>query len=336
MRRNSVMLVAVAILVAACGTGEADDSVDVASSGCAEPTSGVAETIRLEVGEEQRVYDVYVPESADGPMPVVLSYHGFTQSSEAQAELSRLESAAETDGFIAVFPQGSQPDDGAPPYFNIETIDEPALAEDVEFTEAVLDEIEAEHCVDRSRIYAMGWSNGGMFASTLACQLSDRIAAVAPVAGVLMLDDCGERSVPILITHGTADPLVPFDGDDPDHLRNAAVMLGANEIEAEMFGGADLDVLAYVDMWVAHNGCDLEPATEEVASEVTVFEYGSCESGADVVFQVVDGGGHAWPGTAFDEGRTANLGYATTAIDVTADALEFFDSHVLPSEYLSQ
>ena len=93
-------------------------------------------------------------------------------------------------------------------------MDEPLLADDVGFTEALLDRVEADLCVDRTRIYAMGFSNGGMFVSTLACELNDRIAAVASVAGVHLLPDCAGRPMPIIATHGTSDPLVPFGEND--------------------------------------------------------------------------------------------------------------------------
>ena len=119
-------------------------------------------------------------------MSLVLSFHGFSMSSEEQTFSTGLAVRALADGFVAVFPRGSDFGGTTPAYFNLETVDDPSLADDVGFT-TDLDRVEAELCIDRRRIFVSGFSNGGMFAATVGCALGDRVAAVASVAGVHLL-----------------------------------------------------------------------------------------------------------------------------------------------------
>jgi polyhydroxybutyrate depolymerase len=254
-------------------------------------------------------------------MPLVLGYHGYGGS---PLELAvRLEDRALDDGFVAVFPHGSDLGGSTPAYFNLETVEEPVLADDVGFTGALLDRVEADLCIDRTRIYAMGFSNGGMFVSTLACRLNDRIAAVAPVGGVHLLPDCAGRPVPIIVTHGTSDPVVPFDETD------VGVPLDATGLFEETAGGSaqlrmlerarERPVTSWVESWAQHNGCSLEaPEVTTIGDQRT--EYTECDSGGDVVLQAIQGGGHEWP--------------TSPTLDATSRALAFFQDHPLPREAL--
>lgn len=332
MRRFTPIL-ALTLVVAACsasGDGhlatDAPEATTVAvsaddlggNSACRSSTSRVDETMSVSVVGVQRDYDVFVPEGLEGRLPVILAYHGFSQSAIRQ-RATGLGDFAEQLGFIAVFPHGTNPDDG-PSYFNIETTDQPGLADDIAFTESMLDALEAQFCVDTSRIFAMGFSNGGMFVAAVACRLGDRIAAIAPVAGIVMLDECGERPVPIIATHGTDDETVPFDTADPESIRDTARLFGANDLQEEMFGAIDRSVTTYVDMWAKHNSCTSEPIVDEVDARLTILRYDGCVDGADVVLQIVGGGGHDWPKPILDN-----------PLDATAAALSFFESHPLPA-----
>ena len=188
----------------------------VESAGCNEGVSPGSRSESFAHDGIERSYDIVVPETAQGvAMPLVLSFPGFTNPSEDQAERSGLAARAPADGFVAVFPQGSDFEETTPSYFNLETVDDPSLADDVGFTaEYLLDRLEADLCIDRSRIFLSGFSNGGAFAATLGCALNDRVAAIAAVAGVHLLPDCGGRPMPIIITHGTADDIVLLSEGD--------------------------------------------------------------------------------------------------------------------------
>lgn len=257
-------------------------------------------------------------------MPLVLVYHGYASSPQ---ELKSWSGSALRDRFVAVFPQGSNLGGSTPAYFNIETVDEPLLADDVGFTGALLDRLGADLCVDRTRIYAMGHSNGGMFVSTLACKLNDRIAAVAPVAGVQLPPDCAGRPMPIIVTHGTSDPVVPFDESD------VGVPLAASGLFPKTDGGSaqlrmldkarERPVTSWVESWARHNGCSVNaPEVTTIGNMVEQTDYPDCDSGGDVVLQAVEGGDHYWP--------------TSPTLDATSRILAFFQDHPLPRDALDR
>jgi polyhydroxybutyrate depolymerase len=320
--------VVLAIATGACG-GQADESTTAAgapvpSSGCAGTASTTSGTVTLRHDGMSRSYDIVVPPArAGGPMPLVLGYHGFGGSPLEQSTAG-LADRALADGFVAVFPQGSTLAGSSSAYFDLETVDEPSLADDVGFTEALLDDVEADLCIDRARIYAMGMSNGGMFVSTLACELGDRIAAVAPVAGVHLLPGCGGREVPIIVTHGTADPLVPFAASDVGKLDASGLFerTAGGSAQFRMFEKVfAIPVTSWVEAWATHNGCRLDaPEVTTVRSSVERTAYTGCDDGGDVVLQAVEGGGHEWP--------------TPPTLDTIARALAFFDDHPLPRDAL--
>jgi polyhydroxybutyrate depolymerase len=271
----------------------------------------------------ERAYDFVVPETARGvAMPVVLSFHGYSLSSEDQALISGLAARALTDGFVAVFPRGSDFEGTTPSYFNLETVDDPSLADDVGFTAEILDRVEADLCIDRSRIFVSGFSNGGMFAATLGCALGDRVAAVAAVAGVHLLPHCRGRPMPIIITHGSADDVVPLSQGDAGPAAAVIRVFGGNEAELRMTAAVTgTSVRSWAESWARRNGCRLIDSAVEFGPVVETTAYRKCRAGGDVVLKVIEGGGHEWP--------------LSPGSDATAQALSFFASHPFPVDELS-
>ena len=320
--------VVLAVVTGACGGTREDASVTDSSApapsrGCAGTSSSRSGTFSLRHDGLERSYEIVVPRNRSGaPTPLVLGYHGYLGSPfEVRV---RLEARALRDGFVAVFPEGSTVGGTTPAYFNIETVDESLLADDVGFTRVLLDQLEADLCIDRTRIYALGFSNGGMFASTLACKLGDRIAAVAPVGGVHLLPDCDGRPVPILITHGTADRVVPFDETDLGRLDGLVVENPGGLAQDRMFREVErTPVTSWVESWARQNGCSLDaPAITTIGSTVERTVYADCEGDGDVVLQAVDGGFHDWP--------------TSPTLDTTSRALAFFEEHPLPRDALDR
>ena len=297
----------------------------VESAGCNQGVSPGSRSESFRHDGIERAYDIVVPETAQGvAMPLVLSFPGFTNSSEDQAVRSGLAARAPADGFVAVFPQGSDFEGTTPPYFNLETVDDPSLADDVGFTTEILDRVEADLCIDRSRIFVSGFSNGGMFAATLGCALNDRVAAVAAVAGVHLLPDCPGRSMPIIITHGTADDVVPLSNGDIGWASADQIMreFGGNEAQLRMSAAVTgTSVRYWVESWARRNGCRLIDPAVVSGSVVETTAYRKCRAGGDVVLQVIEGGDHDWP--------------LSPGPDATGWVLSFFARHPFPIDRLS-
>lgn len=184
------------------------------SAGCGTGASSASRAARrrITVAGEERRYIVDVPAApADRPLPVVLSFHGFRGSPWGLRWWTGWAALARREGFIAVHPEGHR---------GVELLGttgrgwdlRPDQTRDLAFVRAILDGLETERCVDRRRVYATGFSNGGFFANLLGCILAERLAAVAPVGGAMDLRTCvPARPVPVLLIHGRADRIVRPD-----------------------------------------------------------------------------------------------------------------------------
>ena len=163
-----------------------------------------------------REYILYVPNSYDenSATPILFNFHGFGGSANQFISRADMRAEAELNSFILVYPQGSCLD--GVPHWNPCHIDgdNKSSADDLGFFEAMVNEISSEYTVDMERIYAAGFSNGGMMAFGLANYKSDLIAAVASVSGSML--DCLEtpsHPMPVLHLHGTSDGVLPYNGD---------------------------------------------------------------------------------------------------------------------------
>ena len=165
----------------------------------------------------EREYILYVPNSYDGTsvVPLLLNFHGFGGSASEFINDADMRAEAEANSFILVYPQGSCLNGAS--HWNPCPIDgdNKSTADDVGFVEAMISEISSQYNLDMERIYAAGYSNGGMMAYGLANYKSDLIAAVASVSGS-MLDCLGDTShpMPVVHLHGTSDGVIPYDGSN--------------------------------------------------------------------------------------------------------------------------
>ena len=162
-----------------------------------------------------REYVLYIPNSYDGTssVPLMLNFHGFGGSASDYMQEADMRSLAEAETFILIYPQGSSLD--GLPHWNACPLggDNKSDADDFGFIEAIINEISSQYNLDMERIYAAGYSNGGMMAYGLANYKSDLVAAVASVSGV-MLECIGSTShpMPVLHLHGTSDGVLPYNG----------------------------------------------------------------------------------------------------------------------------
>jgi polyhydroxybutyrate depolymerase len=145
-------------------------------------------------------------------------------------------------------------------------------------------------------------SNGAFFSSLLGCIRPDRIAAIAPVAGVAWDDrrDCG-RPMPVIAFHGIADGVVPYQ---PGSIFGVIPYAGAE---------------ANVDGWARHNGCDPESQWAQLTEHVYRVTYAGCRAPAELI--AIDGGGHTWPGAI----PRPDLGPTTAEISAAEMIWYFFE-----------
>ena len=155
--------------------------------------------------------------------------------------------------------------------------------DDVAFFRALLDKLEKKYAVDPKRIFVTGISNGGMMSYRLACEMSDKIAAAAPVEGAQNTPCHPSNPVSLIVFHGTADHLVPMNGG------STPFQIGPKR--------SDASVADAVTFWVKEDGCAATPAHEE-SPEVHTDKYEACKTGTVVELYVIQGGHHIWPGTA--------------------------------------
>ena len=138
---------------------------------------------KMRFGREKRSYWVYLPEGYDGEeaLPMVFAFHGYTAYAEGMVEYVDFRKAADAHGVIMVFPQGSLLDNLT--HWNVGGWTNHSKKDDVGFVSAIIDAMEKKYSIDPNRVYATGHSNGGYMSIKLACELGDRIAAVASVSG---------------------------------------------------------------------------------------------------------------------------------------------------------
>lgn len=248
------------------------------------PTPGESEITVLSGGVE-RTATLHVPPAAAGQrLPLLVGLHGaggkFFQSYSGFSVLG------DAEGFIAVYPD-SLVGPGGPTYWNINQA--PGRPDDVQFISDLLNYVESDLCVDTSRVYAAGVSNGGGMAALLACQLSTRFAAIASIAGgYKSLPPCQPANpVSVIEMHGTADGVVPYDGSPPH---------GA---------GA---VLPWLATWRARDGCHRAASISRIAPRVERYDWTGCAQGAAVEHIKIFGGGHQLPeGLPPDAGQTSTF-----------------------------
>ena len=216
-------------------------------------------------------------------LPIVLNMHGLGSNGGQQEFYSRMSETSDANNFVVVYPNGigNSWNSGFTTPYN-------SSPDDVGFLSKIIDTLALLYNIDLNRVYATGMSNGGFESYRLACDLENRIAAIAPVAGTistLTAFNCTNQSrkVPVLHIHGTQDPLVPYGGD-----------VGFKSVEETL------------SFWLGKDQCSAVSDTIALAninlldsSTVERIRYQSCGDGTEVWFYKITGGGHTWPNATF-------------------------------------
>ena len=277
----------------------------------------VAAKQTLAVAGVTRSYVLRVPEHlADGRrVPLVIVLHGGGGNAANAEKMTGFTAKARQEGFIVAYPEGSGPIEGTLLTWNAAHCCAYAMknaVDDVDFIRKLIDEVSARYPVDPHRVYATGMSNGAMMTHRLGIELSDRLAAIAPVVGTLFGDeDKPTNAVPALMINGMLDENVPHDGGAPGGR-------GARSWD----GTPAKPALAQLQFWSAANGCSSKPI-EQDESHWLVWR-GACPAGHETVLYLIKDNGHAWPGGEPGSKRGDTPSTAMNATDVIWD---FFKVH---------
>ena len=236
----------------------------------------------------QRDYILYIPAIYDGgtEVPLVFNFHGFGSNANEQMLYGDFRDIADSEGFLLVHPEGTFFNGNQ--HWNVGGFTIGSTVDDVGFTEALIEELAGLYTINLDRVYATGMSNGGYMSFLLACQLSEKIAAVASVTGSMTVetfDACSpQHPTPILQIHGTNDEIVPYNGAS-----------WSRSIE---------EVMTY---WVNYNNCDEPPSTTVFpdidptdGSTVEHIVYQNGDNNVTTEHMKVLGGRHTWPGSAYN------------------------------------
>jgi polyhydroxybutyrate depolymerase len=236
----------------------------------------------IDVNGRTREYILHVPPShKSNAVPLVIVLHGAIQGAANAERMSGMSQLADTQNFIAVYPNGT----GNAPTWNAGNCCGYAQREnvdDIAFLRALIAKLRKSYNIDARRIYVTGISNGAMMSYRAACEMSDLVAAVAPVEGAQNLTCRPTAPVSLIVFHGTADRLVPFNGGSTPY------QIGPRR--------NDTPVADAVAFWVKENACAQSPKREE-SKDVHIDIYSGCKDGTGVALYAIQGGRHLWPGT---------------------------------------
>jgi polyhydroxybutyrate depolymerase len=273
----------------------------------------------IQIDGLERSYLAHIPPKYDSkkPTPVVLAFHGGGGNANSMVAYCGLNKKSDEAGFIVVYPNGTGRLERVLT-FNGGNCCGYAMTneiDDVEFTRRILDDLAKIANIDPKRVFATGMSNGGIMSYRLASELSDRIAAIAPVGGPMGTESCKPlRPVSVIHFHGTDDENAPFNGGKCKGISGTEFYSVEHSIQA----------------WVKANGCEKVPVVTKLPDKsgdgtvVSRKTYGSGKDGAEVVLIEIAGGGHTWPGK---EPRLKTLGKSTKNISANDLMWEFFEKH---------
>ncbi len=290
--------------MAACGRAETiREPRDACAPARALPTGSTQRTI--ESGGQQRRYLLHVPPGYDGSAktPLVLLFHGVGGSPQAVVDTTSMGAIADKHNAILVAPLArgrvSRWDFRAP-------IGDPTS--DLAFVRDLVKSLKADACVDASRTFAAGFSNGSMLTLALACDGTTKFAAYGGVSGPYWDDSCRSSDpASIIYFHGLRDTVVPYAGED--------TVIGPLPPADEALAS-----------WAAHDRCPAASVPTTVAEHVRKFVWKKCQDGSGVSMYVIDNGGHRWPGgVAVSSGRDS--GAMTQEIDASTLIWRFFEQH---------
>ena len=233
-----------------------------------------------------RAFITYVPSSYSitDTVPLVFALHGLGDIASNFESFMGMNAVADTANFIVVYPQAL-----VDPLTNNQTAFSSGInffsgVDDVGFVNALIDTLVNQYNIDTTRVYATGFSMGGFMTHRLACQLSDRLTAVASVSGQMAMSippNCNPvKEIPLMHIHGTADGTVRYNGYDSLQM---------------------LSVDSTLAIWQMNNGCTSEPTLVYSLPNnapdnfiTTAYRWIDCNNNSEILLYKVDSADHQW------------------------------------------
>jgi len=233
----------------------------------------------------KREYCIYQPSNPGGSkLPLVIYLHGWSNVIWPGMLSDYFPEVAERENFLLLMPQGKAAQGGEPAWDSHNT----GHWNDTYFLSQLIDLMISDYNVDDQRVYVCGFSNGGFMTFYLSQALEERLAAIAPIAGLMDLTNYAKYSLnkpmPLCYIHGTADSIVKVEGD-VGHVSFATVL----------------------DYFIQKNGANPTPVVTQLPdiypydnSNVTKIEYPTTlNSSADIVYYRINNGDHSIPGRSW-------------------------------------
>lgn len=245
------------------------------------------------VGSVWRKYNTHLPSgySLNTKYPLILGFHGGQQAATSMqgwtvfAYQSNLSEKADNSGFIVVYPEGLVFNQNRS--WNAGNCCPPSLnqnVDDVGFIDKLLNKLFQKYSIDTTRVYATGSSNGGMLCYRLACELSNRFAAIAPNACSQMYNPCNpENKIPVISFHSKADPIVFYNGG----------LGGAPPLNSIYFPSQD----STMKIWTQKNNCEKrDTVINGNGNNFDFIKIHACSCNVEIHHYATTDGSHSWPG----------------------------------------
>ena len=283
-------------------------------------------SMEIEVDGRERKFVFITPTNfkPGQPLPLIFFLHGAGGTATQASRTYGWAEKAHKENFFAIFPEGlpARPDEEGSFVLNphIWRDGREGLpvngVNDVHFFEVLLGQLQSTLPIDPHRIYVTGFSNGAGMTFTLGSLFSNRIAAIAPVSSTSYADVKSlARPLPVYYLVGTADPLVLFNGG------TSKTPWGKTHTQPPVQNS--------VDEWAQQDGCPPAPQVISDSGGVRVMRYGSGHDNSEILFTVVDGNGHHWPGTAEPLPKMIS-GPSLDPFNATDRIWDFFKAHPMP------
>lgn len=256
------------------------------------------------------------------PVPLVLVLHGGGGNPAQIEKHTGFSSLAAEKGFVVAYPAGIGKNWNDGRTFALSQASKENI-NDVGFLLAVIDDIASRRQIDQTRIYCTGISNGAMMSLRMACEASDRIAAVAAVAGNLpdeLANHQPKDHVSIMLMNGDEDPLVPWEGGYV-HIgkQKRGRVISAMDTFKYWQDRNGMEAVSLTTTWMA----DLDPKD---GCRVQIFNNKNPKDNTEVILLDIQGGGHTWPGTGANL-PTALVGRICRDLSGTNTIWDFFCCH---------